>query len=888
MTYQARRLGRSASNPAHDAGPTSPVPGKGTLVQQLAPVQRRATADGAPAQLAPERVHAAAAAGVSGAAERLPHLDRIQASFGAHDVSHVQAHTDGAASRGAAAMGAQAFATGDHVAFAGTPDLHTAAHEAAHVVQQRAGVHLKGGVGAEGDAYERHADEVADLVVQGKSSEQALDRLAPRGDGGRASAAASAGPVQRKVAITGVEEPQTVETLMERLERHGTLADANVIYEEVLRGKPRALVESPELQYLDVEQRPFQVELVRAWHDDNAQTYTYADTPAASEKLLKDAFKYLLHSKHNWRSIGVAEYMTGDATGLALAPTIDPALMVKVLTGQQKKESRSGAGDAVAGPTFLSENHTQLPGYFHGAERGRQVVLSDTNHKPGYAGTSDRYNKHYNEHSGQPIKPWNKETYEATRVVGEALEDPEKREVLRAQIRPGESREDTEAKDKIAEFKRAKLDGKVAGRKCIFLWGRASGQRGGAHKELDSHAEMMAQIATAMRDQFPDRLLVVVGDPVISQPELEGKGIPADRLLFLGEFWNDPDYGRWMKDRNRQRHLFGLFDQENDAVSIGMRSGSLEGMALLGMRVIFLDDRGNNAAGRMEYWAGDAADGRAAAYAGADNRARSKYEADHAGPLPSYKRVATLQKLGDRIDVRREVLTRAREVLDALRGTDAAGDAISTPAGNEAGNAILDALVGQPFAAAILGRTMPADPAHVQQFFDGLDRLIKAVHSSGYAGKAAVSRPSSYRFNRGQLQRVIEALATLGSAGDAARGEIAALLDMTDVTGVALVHDGETARPAGALLGSLLVKATGGQALAAKDAADFLSRLGKQRGGLAGKQQDPTGGGAKFRAASVAALEGAVAFLEERNALQPEELDQISSLTRQLAPDDAQ
>jgi hypothetical protein len=51
-------------------------------------------------------------------------------------------------------MGAEAFATGDQVAFGAAPDLHTAAHEAAHVVQQRQGVQLKGGVGEVGDAYE--------------------------------------------------------------------------------------------------------------------------------------------------------------------------------------------------------------------------------------------------------------------------------------------------------------------------------------------------------------------------------------------------------------------------------------------------------------------------------------------------------------------------------------------------------------------------------------------------------------------------------------------------------------------------------------------------------------------------------------------------------------
>jgi hypothetical protein len=883
MSFSDRRLGTTGLDPgAHGSRSNLSAPGKSSLVESMQPVQRRATT--APA--AEDGVHEAAAVGVNGSAGQLPFLDRIQASFGAHDVSHIKAHTDAAASRGAAAMGAQAFATGDRVAFAGTPDLHTAAHEAAHVVQQRAGVQLKGGVGAEGDAYERHADEAADLVVQGKSSEHVLDRLAGRGDG--AGAAASAGPVQRKVAITGVEEPQTVEMLLERLTRHGVLAKARSIYEAVLRGKPQALAQNPQLRSLPVEDRALQEQLVRAWHDDNAQTYTYADAAEASEKLLKDVFKYMLHAEHNWRSIGVAEYMTGDATGLALAPTVDPALTVKVLTGDQKKESKPGAGDAVAGPTFLSGDHTQLPGYFQSAEQSGQAVLSDTGGKPGYAGTSDRYNKHYNEHSGQPIKPWNKETYEATRVVGEALRDEGKQEVLRGQIRPGDAPEDLEAKTKIAEFKQAKLDPKVSGRKCIFLWGRASGKKGGAHKELDSHPAMLTQLAAAMRDQFPDRLLVMVGDQVISEGELIGKGIPAERLLFLGEFWNDPEYGKWMKDRNRQRHLFGLFDQENDAVSVGMRSGSLEGMALLGMRVIFIDDRGNNAAGRMEYWAGDAADGRAGAYANADDVARSKYESDHAGPLPSYKRVATLQKMGDRIDARAALLAEARRMIAALRGTDAAGAPICTAEGNDAGNKLLDALVEKPVAAELLAGTMPSDPARVQQFFDGLDRMIKAINNSGYAGKEAVSKPSSFRFSRSDLALVDRALEPLGEPGAPARAAIAELLVKRDVTDVQLAHDGETTPAAKKLLGSLLASATAGQQIAAKDASAFVKRYAQQQGGLAGKQQDASGGGAKFRASTVAALEQAVGFLEQRNALQPDELDQVTSLTRQLAPDNAQ
>jgi LysM repeat protein len=70
------------------------------------------------------------------------------------------------------------------VAFAGAPSLHTAAHEAAHVVQQRGGVQLLGGVGAAGDEHEQHANAVADAVVTGGSAEGLLDAYAPGGGGG--------------------------------------------------------------------------------------------------------------------------------------------------------------------------------------------------------------------------------------------------------------------------------------------------------------------------------------------------------------------------------------------------------------------------------------------------------------------------------------------------------------------------------------------------------------------------------------------------------------------------------------------------------------------------------------------------------------------------------
>jgi len=135
-----------------------------------------------------------AGAGVSGGGSALPHRDKIQASFGAHDVSGVDAHVGGPAGTAAESIGAQAYATGNDVAFRAAPDLHTAAHEAAHVVQQRSGVSLLGGVGQADDRYERQADQVADAVVQGRSAEGLLSEL-----GGGAQAATrgdSAGAVQ--------------------------------------------------------------------------------------------------------------------------------------------------------------------------------------------------------------------------------------------------------------------------------------------------------------------------------------------------------------------------------------------------------------------------------------------------------------------------------------------------------------------------------------------------------------------------------------------------------------------------------------------------------------------------------------------------------------------
>jgi len=177
---QLRRSGPGETSP----GDTAVASG---IVEQGHQVQRSGRGE-----LAEADTHAAAARGVATPGGPLPHLAAIQMAFGHHDISGVQAHTGSEARASAQTMGADAYATGHHVVFGARSDLFTAAHEAAHVVQQRAGVQLKGGVGESGDVYERQADEVAGMVVRGESAEALLDQ-----HGGGATRSAVERPIQR-------------------------------------------------------------------------------------------------------------------------------------------------------------------------------------------------------------------------------------------------------------------------------------------------------------------------------------------------------------------------------------------------------------------------------------------------------------------------------------------------------------------------------------------------------------------------------------------------------------------------------------------------------------------------------------------------------------------
>lgn len=197
---QARDAATQAGTPVHPqlserASLRSSRDTVGAVIDRVQFLQRTAGNQAVLARASrPKAVAEVAAGGVQSAGRKLPFAETIQRAFGRHDLGGVRAHLGPEAAEASRVLGADAYATGSDIAFARHPDLHTAAHEAAHVVQQRAGVHLKGGVGEAGDAWERHADAVASLVVQGRSAEGLLDAGAAGAGSSTSRAQAQVGP----------------------------------------------------------------------------------------------------------------------------------------------------------------------------------------------------------------------------------------------------------------------------------------------------------------------------------------------------------------------------------------------------------------------------------------------------------------------------------------------------------------------------------------------------------------------------------------------------------------------------------------------------------------------------------------------------------------------
>jgi hypothetical protein len=95
----------------------------------------------------------------------------MESRFG-RSFAEVRVHTDSHAAASAREIDAAAYTSGTHIVFGAgrfAPQTSSGgrllAHELAHVVQQRSGTALPGGIGPSDDVHERAADRVADAVV---------------------------------------------------------------------------------------------------------------------------------------------------------------------------------------------------------------------------------------------------------------------------------------------------------------------------------------------------------------------------------------------------------------------------------------------------------------------------------------------------------------------------------------------------------------------------------------------------------------------------------------------------------------------------------------------------------------------------------------------------
>lgn len=746
-------------------------------------------------------------------------------------------------------------------------------------------------------SQEQHTTALREQSAAGVSSANLLHLQKNMGNRAVTQLMSAQGVVQRKIAI---EDNAGSDDILEYCKSKMLYyVSPSEIMDEVMKEKPPHIKEQLEQELLLGFSFSKLNSFLEDWHKDG-KSFTYSNDSKGFNKLAKDAVKYHLNKHYNWRSIGTAEYMTGDATGLAMVPLVDSGLTVKVLTGDQRKAPshpekaenflkdpppQTEINKRIQGPSFL-KNREQLPEYFDAAQRAGGIAFSQTDDNRAYQGTSDRYSTVYNEHTPGAVKPWNKETYEATRVIGEALHDPEKTKVLREQIQLGSSEGDQALKLKIEEYKKVMLDPVLKGKQCLILWGRNSGQKGGAHKELDSHQLMVFQLAAKLKASFPARQLVFVGDEVVTKEELGAR----NEVVHLGEFWkpqnSGEEYAPSLRDRNAQRYLFQLLHQENDAVSIGMRSGSLEGMALLGLNVIFIDDKDNNAAGRMEFWAGDAADERAAALSGHEDdfEEQAAWEKSKEGPLQNYKRISTVQKMGDEIDKRYAVLQRGitfyRKLLSERDHTDSP---VCTSGGTDSGiKMTADILSKREYADTFFANKMTDKPAVISAFLKEYDSLVNTISSVNYKGKAAVTRASSFKFNEANIRKMMANIAQLDESPEKthALSHLHTILEKKDVTLASLAGEWGDSKGAETLLRNIAADAPSSKQLQA-----FNASFDKVKSGFDGKSEAAAAGKIKFKIADINSLHAASELLVNHNALQTNEKDQVSFLVKYLSPD---
>lgn len=654
--------------PTRDAGEDAPKRLGDALIRRKLARRRAERGDNGVGRGAERAVEAAASS--SGA----PLPDGVRTQFESSlgtGLGGVRLHTSESSARAAESLSAQAFTVGQDIHFgAGRYDpssasgQHLLAHEVAHTVQQggggpSGGPQAKLEVGSPDDAAEHEADRAADAMVAGRPA----GTLGGASDVGRA--------VQRKIAWRptqppgGQVEPQQPPQVGHDVgvpgeEQHALGGEQQPVNPDDLGAVKGWLVEQGKDVTPEVE------EALGRWIErPEVQSYSF---DAQGATLL---YEHLQRQHAGQDVIGQAANMTGDMYGISAALILDPGLQLRIYVDHKyyleayQKEARSQnvriedlyqrlhnrdySEEELRG-RMESQAHGWLLKFYTSVgidpQRIEIKVVGDAkaayeSHKP----PALRDRKLPKEQRDEPRLPWDQEAHVATEKVGEAL--AKDREGSQAKVRQawfgGTTQEDKEKLQKDQEGIREyhqKHFGEIG--PCVLLWCRTSGLKpGGAHGELDTNAEVVKQLVELVDTKFGGRSVILAGDEIF--PQLPERLAGHKHLV---RFWSDRDFPNG-GDRRNQLYLLDLLREKNEAVAIGMRSGAMEGPALLGMPTLYFDDQAcdTNAGDRMELWAGQGAIPRT----GAPERSseiEQQQEGEGRAKLPNYKRVRTEQWLG--------------------------------------------------------------------------------------------------------------------------------------------------------------------------------------------------------------------------------------------------
>ncbi len=139
--------------------------------------------------------------------QSIPYLSRIQQSFGpGYDLRNIKSHSGTESQQVSHSLGTRAFTRGNHIVFGDRPNLHVAAHEAAHVFQQQAGLQFYSRAPGGKDVYEQNANAIADRVVNNQSAADLLppsSKLKNTTHLGDSLAPSAQAPLQKYTEVTG-------------------------------------------------------------------------------------------------------------------------------------------------------------------------------------------------------------------------------------------------------------------------------------------------------------------------------------------------------------------------------------------------------------------------------------------------------------------------------------------------------------------------------------------------------------------------------------------------------------------------------------------------------------------------------------------------------------